>query len=120
MKTLKLIGYDTLPYFGNTQDEFSINRFYDIIMSGLVDTEYILHVESLHHDGIPYDEWIKFDLRSSDAFTAVAELHSYLLNSISICNNMNGGLAGPYTTKDGKGDFDEKIKDIFIVYYEYI
>jgi hypothetical protein len=56
MKTLKLIGYDTLPYFGNTQDEFSINRFYDIIMSGLVDTEYILHVESLHHDGIPYDE----------------------------------------------------------------
>jgi hypothetical protein len=33
---------------------------------------------------------------------------------------MNGGLAGPYTTKDGKGDFDEKIKDIFIVYYEYI
>ena len=56
MKTLKLIGYDTLPSFGNTQEEFSIDRFYDTIMTGLINIEYILHVESIHHDGIPYDE----------------------------------------------------------------
>jgi hypothetical protein len=33
---------------------------------------------------------------------------------------MNGDLASPYLIKDGKEDFDGKIKDIFIVYYEYI
>lgn len=120
MKTLKLIGYDNLPSFGNTQEEFSIDRFYDLIMTGLINIEYILHVESLHHDGIPYDEWISFDLRSSDTFTVVAELHSYLLNSIDKCNKMNSNLASSIIFEDGKGDFDSKIKEICIAYYKYI
>ena len=116
-RTLKLIGHVTLLSFN---EEFSVNRFYDIITYGLIEAKYILHVESINHDGIPYDEWIIFDLTLSDTFTAVTQLHSYLLKNISKCNKMNSDLASSIVFEDGKDSFNEKVKDICIAYYKYI
>lgn len=117
--TLKLLGYDTLLSFVDTE-KFTINRFYDIITTGLINNKYVLHVESINHDGIPYNEWIVFDLTSSNTFAAATELHSYILNSINISNKMNSDLLSSITFEDGKGDFDEKVKDISIAYYRYL
>lgn len=33
---------------------------------------------------------------------------------------MNSGLANSIVFEDGKGDFDEKVKDISITYYKYL
>ena len=52
--TLKLIGYDILPFFNK---EFSVNHFYDIITSYItLDIKYVLHITSINHDGIPFSE----------------------------------------------------------------
>jgi len=117
-RTLKLIGHVTLLSFN---EEFSVNRFYDIIESYLtLDTKYVLHVASINHDGIPFSEWITFDVTSSNTFDAVIELRYYIFNIIDKCNNMNSDLASSITFEDGKGGFDEKVKDICITYYKYL
>ena len=112
--TLKLIGYNTLLSFN---EEFSVNRFYDIVTPGLEERKYTLHVQSINHDGLPYDEWITFDLTSSNHFSATVELHTYLLKSVSKSNKINSDLVSCIIFEDGKGDFNEKVKDICIAYY---
>ena len=119
MTTLKLIGYDTLSSFN---EEFSVNHFYDIITSHLtsLDIKYVLHVASINHDGIPFSEWITFDVSSSNTFDAVLELRYYILNTIDKCNKMNNDLADSIIFEDSEDNFDEKVKDISITYYKYL
>lgn len=115
--TIKLIGYNILHSFN---EEYSINRFYDIITPGLEEAIYLLHVQSINHDGMPYDEWITLDLTLSNKFTAITELHTYILNSVNKSNKMNSDLISSITFEDGKSNFDEKVKDVCIAYYQYI
>ena len=101
--TIKLMGYKILPSFN---EEFTINRFYDVISSDLEEIKYLLHVQSINHDGLPYDEWIAFDLALSNNFTATTELYSYLLDSINKSNKINSDLISSIIFEDGKGDFN--------------
>lgn len=114
---IKLIGYNILPSFNQ---EFSVNRFYDIISSDLEEIKYLLHVQSINHDGLPYDEWINFDLKLSNKFIETTKLHSFILKKIYECNKMNSNLISTIIFEDGKGDFNEKITDICIAYYKYV
>ena len=98
---LILIGYDTLPSFN---EEFSVNHFYGIVASRLtsLNSEYLLHIVSYNQDGITSNEWITFDLSSSNTNTAVMELHSYILNAIDKCNKMNKDIVSSIIFEDGK------------------
>lgn len=114
---LKLIGYDVLPSFC---EEFSVNRFYDVVTFGLKDVKYILYVESINHDGIPCKEWYIFDLTLENVFTTSTKLYSYITNIINERNKINTDLANSIICEDDKNSFNVMIKDISITYYRYI
>ena len=119
MKKLRWFGYNTFPSFN---EEFSINKFYDIITSDITsfDSEYILHIRSFDYNGFPLNEWVVFDTSSSNTFTLINKLYFQILNSVDKCNKLNSNLASSIIFEDGKSNFDEKIKHISITYYKYI
>ena len=117
MTNLKFIGHNLLPSFDNN---FSINQFFDIVTSHFSssETEYILHVVSVGFNGIPLNEWIKFDTSLTNLFDGVTELQSYILSRINICHKINSTIAKSISDDDNKF-FENKIKYIHITYYTF-
>jgi hypothetical protein len=61
---------------------------------------------------------IVFDTRKLDTFTAVMELHSYILHNINKCNKLNKNVVYSVIFEDGTEDnFDREIKEISLIYY---
>jgi len=119
MKKLRWIGYNTFPFFN---EEFSINKFYDIVTSDITsfDCEYILHIKSFDYNGLPLNKWVVFDTSSCNTYTLVSKLYYQILNSVDKCNEYNNEIASTVIFEDGKSNFDEKIKHVSITYYRYI
>ncbi len=108
------VGYHTLPCYNK---EFTFNRLYDSVIDNTIpflNKEYLIRIQSVNFDGIPLDDLIVFDTRKLDTFTAVMELHSYILHSINICNKLNNNVTSSAIYKD---NFDKEIKEISLIYY---